>query len=53
MCYLGCQTIDNETLKLRGTIRLENGFIKELTTFIKWQNEGKNYCTWVSNLTMI
>lgn len=39
MGYPGCQTVDNETLKLKSTMRLENWFIKELTTFIKLQNE--------------
>lgn len=41
MSYLGCQTIDNEMLKLKSTMRLENGFIKELTTCIKLYNEEK------------
>lgn len=44
MSYLGYQTIDNEMLKLKSTMRLENGFIKELTTCIKLYNEEKFLC---------
>lgn len=39
MSYLVCQTMDNAMLKLKSTMRLENWFIKELTTFIKLHNE--------------